>query len=94
MTPVELRALRQRLGLTQTAFAARYCLPRRTVESWEAGRGVSPSAALLLTLIDREPEGIAKILARQTPRIEPDPALRGDLQIRRPRGRPALKREG
>jgi len=65
MTPIEFRALRQRLGLTQAAFAARYHLSRRTVEAWEAARhGLPQSASMLLTLIDREPETIAEILAR------------------------------
>jgi putative transcriptional regulator len=65
MTPIEFRALRQRLGLTQAAFAERYRLSRRTVEAWEAARhGLPQSAAILLTLIDQEPETIAKILDR------------------------------
>ena len=29
------RDIRQYLGLTQAAFAERFCIPRRTVENWE-----------------------------------------------------------
>ena len=29
------RDIRQHLGLTQAAFAERFCVPRRTVENWE-----------------------------------------------------------
>lgn len=29
------RDIRQHLGLTQVAFAERFCVPRRTVENWE-----------------------------------------------------------
>lgn len=29
------RDIRQHLGLTQVAFAERFCIPRRTVENWE-----------------------------------------------------------
>ena len=30
-----VRDIRQHLGLTQAAFAERFCIPRRTVENWE-----------------------------------------------------------
>lgn len=30
--------LRKNLGLTQAEFACRFCLPKRTVESWESNR--------------------------------------------------------
>jgi putative transcriptional regulator len=64
MIPAEIRALRQRLGLTQAAFAERYHISPRVVANWESGRdGPSGSAATLLTLIEREPETIARILA-------------------------------
>lgn len=29
--------IRAHTGLSQAAFAARYCIPRRTVENWESG---------------------------------------------------------
>jgi putative transcriptional regulator len=65
MTADEIRALRRRLGLTQAAFAARYHLSPRVVANWEGGRdGPSGSAATLLTLIERAPDEVARILAR------------------------------
>ena len=30
-----VRDIRQHLGLTQAAFAERFCVPRRTIENWE-----------------------------------------------------------
>lgn len=43
MTLVEqLREIRSRTGLSKTAFAARYEIPLRTYEDWEAGRRVPP----------------------------------------------------
>lgn len=42
------RDIRQRLGLTQAAFAERFCVPRRTVEGWESGRTTPPYVVLLL----------------------------------------------
>ena len=31
------RDIRQHMGLTQAAFAERFCIPRRTIEGWESG---------------------------------------------------------
>ena len=70
MSPEAIRALRERLGLSQAAFALRYRLNRRTVESWECANSRLPdvAATTLLTLIDREPDLIAEILARDRDR--------------------------
>lgn len=35
---MSMRDLRKKLGLTQAEFACRFCLPKRTVESWESNR--------------------------------------------------------
>lgn len=32
-----IRDIRAHTGLSQAAFAVRYCIPRRTVENWERG---------------------------------------------------------
>ena len=43
MTTAEtVRALRQKAGLTQAAFAALYEIPKRTLENWEAGVRTPP----------------------------------------------------
>jgi len=61
---LDIRALRRRLRLTQAAFAARYHLSRRVVANWECGRDTpSGSSTTLLTLIERAPDDIARILA-------------------------------
>jgi len=59
---IEPRAIREALGLNVREFAERYRLPRRTVENWEQGRPISWCATLLLTLIQRDPERIARLL--------------------------------
>jgi putative transcriptional regulator len=65
MTGSDIRALRRRLGLTRAAFAARYQLSLRTLQNYEQGRQSPPAGVLtLLTLIDREPETISRILRR------------------------------
>ncbi len=60
----QLPALRLRLGMTQAEFSRTYRLSVRTVQNWECGRDTPiGSAAVLLTLIEREPETIARLLA-------------------------------
>lgn len=51
------RDIRQHLGLTQAAFAERFCIPRRTVEGWESGRTTPPYVVLLLA----ESAGMLKV---------------------------------
>ena len=41
-TAEQLREIRASTGLTQAAFAARYEIPLRSYEDWEAGRRVPP----------------------------------------------------
>lgn len=52
------RDIRQHLGLTQAAFAERFCIPRRTVEGWEARRTTPPYVVLLLA----ESAGMLKVV--------------------------------
>jgi len=58
-----VRALRQRLNLTQEEFAARFHLPLGTVRDWEQGAHRPDKAAqVLLTVIARDPDGVARAL--------------------------------
>lgn len=43
-----IRDIRQHTGLSQAAFAARYCIPRRSVENWESGVSTCPDYLRLL----------------------------------------------
>lgn len=50
---ISVREIRQRTGLSQAAFAARLCIPKRTLENWEASsstaaRSCSPYVRLML----------------------------------------------
>jgi len=67
---IDPKRIRERVGLSQAEFAARYRLSRDTVRGWEAGRPLSGSARILLTLIDRAPDQIADILAEEVPNAE------------------------
>jgi putative transcriptional regulator len=61
---VDVKALRARLGISQEAFAGRYCLDVATVRNWEQGRTIPEGpAAALLQLIDRDPDKVVELLA-------------------------------
>ena len=58
-----VRALRQKLNLTQEQFAARFHLPLGTVRDWEQGAHRPDKAAqILLTVIARDPDAVARAL--------------------------------
>lgn len=60
---VDVAAIRKRQGLSQTAFAARYGLPAGTVRDWEQNRRrPDAAAAVLLRVIEAEPEAVARAL--------------------------------
>ncbi len=61
-----VKALRQRLGMTQAAFAAAYHLPLTTLRDWEQRRSLpdAPARALLLA-IERDPHRVRKLLAKE-----------------------------
>jgi putative transcriptional regulator len=61
---VDVAAIRKRQKLSQAAFAARYGLSKGTVRDWEQDRRSPDRAAIvLLRVIDREPEAVARALA-------------------------------
>lgn len=43
-----IKDIRAHTGLSQAAFATRYCIPRRTVENWESGTSACPDYLRLL----------------------------------------------
>lgn len=65
---VDVRGLRQRLGLTREQFSARYGLELETVRNWEAGRREPDSTARsYLRAIANDPERVEQAYA-PTPR--------------------------
>jgi putative transcriptional regulator len=75
LTPKELsrlrrvsrvKALRQRLGMTQEAFAQAFHLPLSTLRDWEQRRSTpdAPARALLLA-IERDPKAMKRLLAER-----------------------------
>ncbi len=74
MTPVtdgshiDVKAIRQHLGLTQMEFACRYGLSLGSVRNWEQGcRQPEGPARILLRVIEREPEAVQRALAPSPP---------------------------
>jgi putative transcriptional regulator len=66
---VDVRTVRERLGLSQEEFAQRYRLSLRTVQEWEQGRKQpSEAARVLLFAITRDPEGLERALHRSSKR--------------------------
>lgn len=60
---IDVRAIRQRLGLTQHEFALQFGFSLATVRNWEQGTRVPPgSQRVLLTVIDRAPEAVKRAL--------------------------------
>jgi putative transcriptional regulator len=59
-----VKVLRQRLGMTQKAFAEAFHLPITTLRDWEQHRSTpdAPARALLLA-IERDPEAMKRLLA-------------------------------
>lgn len=63
--PVDVRAVRERLGLTQEQFAWRYGLDVSAIRNWETGRRKPDLAALgYLRVIDQLPEQVSRILEK------------------------------
>lgn len=61
---INVRALRERLGLTQEEFAHRYRFPLRSVQEWEQGRKRPAAGTMTLLLaISRKPEALADALS-------------------------------
>ncbi len=60
---IDVRAIRDGLGLSQEEFATRYRLALRTIQEWEQGRKQpSEAARVLLFAIAREPKALAHAL--------------------------------
>jgi putative transcriptional regulator len=63
---VNSAAIRRKLGLSQSKFAATFGISLRTVQEWEQGRAEPQGPArALLTLIDREPEAARRALTQR-----------------------------
>ena len=62
---IDIKAIRTRQKLSQSAFAARYGFTLDSIQNWESGRRVPTGAArILLAIIDQEPSAVMRVLDR------------------------------
>ncbi|MDO9600587.1 MAG: helix-turn-helix domain-containing protein [Azoarcus sp.] len=61
--PVDVKALRTRVGMTQEQFAARFGFSTATLRHWERGdRSPHGPALVLLNVIERNPAAVIEAL--------------------------------
>lgn len=64
-TPLDIKAVRAKTQLSQDGFARTYRIEVTALRDWEQGRRKPDRAAqTLITIIDKAPEMVAKLLAR------------------------------
>ncbi len=62
---VDIRAVREKAGLSQADFAFRYGFNPRTLQEWEQGRSKPETAVLAyLKVIEKNPEGVLAALRK------------------------------
>jgi putative transcriptional regulator len=64
-TPIDVQALRRKLGLSQSKFAARFGFTPATIRNWEQGRTQPDGPArVLLTVIAHHPKAVEDALRK------------------------------
>jgi putative transcriptional regulator len=60
---LDVKAIRQKIGMSQQEFAGYFGVSKRTIQEWEQGRRCPSGAArAFLLVIDREPEAVRQAL--------------------------------
>ena len=68
LLPAQIKSIREKQGLTQTAMAERLGVGEKTYTRWESGRSMqNKSSDNLIRLMDRAPEQFAVIEAQRSP---------------------------
>jgi putative transcriptional regulator len=61
--PVDIKGIRQKIGMSQTEFATAFSLNRRTLQEWEQGKSVPDLAVrAYLKVIERNPAAVQAAL--------------------------------
>ncbi|MGA3028268.1 MAG: helix-turn-helix domain-containing protein [Bryobacteraceae bacterium] len=64
--PVDIRAIRKRVRMSQAKFSRAYGISKRALQEWEqGGRQPDSAARAYLTVIAREPAVVRRALARE-----------------------------
>ncbi|AQS42342.1 MAG: Putative DNA-binding protein [Candidatus Tokpelaia hoelldobleri] len=62
---VDVKRIRQKIGLTQAKFASRFGFSTGRIRDWEQGRHtIDASSRVLLTVIEQEPEAVERALKK------------------------------
>lgn len=62
--PLDVRAIRQRQGLSQKVFAEKYGFSLSTLRNWEQGhRAPTGASRVLLIVIEKQPQAVEAALA-------------------------------
>ena len=60
---IDVKRVRRKLGLSQNDFAEKFGINAATLRNWEQGRRrPDGTARVLLTIIDREPAAVQRVL--------------------------------
>ena len=60
---LDVKAIRQKVGMSQDVFAGHFGVSKRTLQDWEQGRRhPSGAARAFLVVIDREPGAVRRAL--------------------------------
>jgi putative transcriptional regulator len=63
--PVDIKALRQRIGQSQDQFSKHFKLPIGTLRDWEQHRREPDTGSkVYLSMIEADPKGVKRILAK------------------------------
>ncbi len=64
--PLDVKAIRERFGMSQSQFSMFLCISPRTLQKWEQGQRNPDGAAItLLRVMQREPEAVMRALHGQ-----------------------------
>ncbi len=64
--PPDVKAIRKRMGMSQSEFAQRFGFSASTLRNWEQGtRRPETTARILLAIIEREPAVVRRVLEAQ-----------------------------
>ena len=65
---VDLKALRERLGMTQLEFSQRFCIGYDSLRKWESGnRRPAGHVRVLLLVLEHNPEAVLAAIAEDQP---------------------------
>ncbi len=67
---IDVKAARQKTGLSQDKFASSFGIPTSTLRNWEQGtREPRGAARILMAIIEERPDVVMEVLNRHQPRV-------------------------